>query len=470
MVDSASSPMDLASLKEQLDDFLAHVRRDTGVPGVAAAVSVEGTRLHSSAGVVALDRNEPFAADTGFHLGCITKLFVSIITLELAARGRLELAAPIQEYLPELRGTVHGETVTPAHLLSHTSGYRGTSIFDPETLSMSWDDLVERLRSSPQHFTPGAVYSYEHTETVIAGEILRRVTGKTSMGLVHESIYVPLGIYPATIAFEAAGDGRHAGQHVLDASTRRFKQVTWSDLATASQAGFPSMWESAFSRNALSLEALLTIAEYLMGQTQRFSEHAAAPLAPATLSLLQRPAVELVPMVSGPLAEVLPATFGLGAAHWRDGFYGIAGSTYGQCQGFRFDARTGIAVAVGVNALQRYLRDLVIGRICEALGDGDGGTPPRAPMPFELDELAGEYNGMHNQRATASVDDDRLVLVFESGASALKMRAELIRDDEGGVILHSPTPELSLGFFRAAERDDFGLMVGTTAYKRVAAA
>lgn len=472
MAHSTTPPgIDLDTLQQRLEDFLTHVHRETGVPGLAAAVSIERTRARASAGTVALDRDEPFTSETEFHLGCITKLFVSIVALELAAQERLDLDAPIQAYLPELRGTVHGASVTPAHLLSHTSGYRGTSIFEPGALSMAWHDLAERLRASPQHFTPGTVFSYEHTETVVAGEIIRRVTGRSSIEHVCEKLYAPLGIEPGVLAFGAADAGRQAGQHVLDPASRQFRQVTWSDLVADAGAGFASTWEPAFSRHALPLEALLTIAEHVMGQSQTFAELSAAPLAPATLNLLQRPAVSLIPMVGGPLAEVMPATFGLGAARWRDGFYGIAGSTYGQCQGFRFDARSGVAVAVGVNALQRYLRDLVIGRICEALGNGGrGAADSRAPMPFELGELAGAYDGAHGQRVTAAMDDDRLVLVFENRASHLKMRAELVRDDDGRAVLHSPAPELSLGFFRVPGTGEPGLMVGTTACKRVAGA
>src|SRR5690606_38097267 len=367
------------------------------------------------------------------------------------------------ESLPARRGTMHGETVTLSHLLSHTSGYRGLNVMEPGTLSMRWDDLVEHLGSAPQHFTPGTVFSYEHSESVVVGEIVRRVTGESATALISETIFARLGLTPHTLG---NGDAPFAaGQHVLDPSTRRFKQVRWSDLAAAGVSALPPEWEAAFSRHALSVEALVSIAELVMGQHGSLLRR--APLSAATLSLLQRQAVEIVPVIGGPLAETLPATFGLGASRWRDGFCGIAGATYGQCQGFRFDARTGIAVAVGVNAQQRYLRDLVIGRICETLaGAGTEDASPTPPPDFDLEDAAGEYHGARNDRLLVDVDDGRLAIVLESGALPMKIRAEVVRGPEGRLVLSSPLPELAVGLFRTDD-DDFGIMIGVSAYRRV---
>jgi len=461
---SAARRTELGGFKDSLDAFLAHVRRETKVPGLTVAVSIEGTRARSSTGVVALDRDEPITAETPFHLGCITKLFLAIVVLELAWQERVDLNAPIEEYLPELRGTIHGRTVTPSHLLSHTSGYRGLNIMEPGTLSMRWDDLVEHLRTAPQHFTPGTVFSYEHSESPSVGDIVRRVTRESPVALLSEIILARLGIEPRLVGADDGGPAE-AGQHVLDPATREFKQVRWSDLAAAGTAGLAPEWEAAFSRHALSVEGLVSIAELIMGQLGAHSPDAPR-LSAATLSLLQRPAVEIVPVVGGPLAETLPATFSLGASRWRDGFYGIAGATYGQCQGFRFDARTGIAVAVGVNAQQRYLRDLVIGRICETLAGTDPGASPAEPPDFELEDVVGEYHGARNDRLLADFDDGRLVLVLESGASPMKIRAELVRAPDGRLVLSSPAPELAVGVFRTDD-DDFGIMIGVSAYRRV---
>jgi len=456
-----SDPQRIAAgeLRRSLHAFLAHVQRETRVPGIAVALSIEGARIGASIGVAALGRDEPITTATPFHLGCITKLLLSIVVLELASQGRLDLGTPVEDYLPELRGTIHGNAVTLSHLLSHTSGYRGLNIMAPGTLSMRWSDLVDYLRSAPRHFTPGTVFSYEHSESVVVGEIIRRVTGESAAGLISETIFARLGLAPRALGNDD-GTPSAAGRHVLDPATRRFEPVRWPGLGAGELA---PEWEAAFSKDALSVAALVTIAELVMGQHGSLVRH--APLSAATLAMLQRPVVEIVPVIGGALAETLPTTFGLGAAHWRDGFCGIAGATYGQCQGLRFDARTGIAVAVGINAQQRYLRDLVIGRICERLA-GTRAAAQVAPPDFAFEDVVGEYHGARNDRLLADVDDGRLVLVLESAAAPMKIRAEIVRASDGRLVLSSPVPELSLGVFRTDD-DDYGIMIGVSAYRRV---
>ncbi len=448
---------------EQLHAFLEHVQRETNVPGIAAAVSLEGARVFASAGTLALDSVDPLTRHTRFHLGCITKLYVSIVILELVRSGSLDLDAALEAYLPELAGCTHGKCVTLAHLLSHTSGYRGSSIHEPGTLQMDWHDLVEWLRSTPRHFEPGTVFSYEHTETVIAAEVVRRVTGRSALAHVRARLFEPLGLTGDALA--GTGPGAAAGQHVLDPATRRFKQVHWADLA-ASAGPPPAIWEAAFSPDSMSLDALLATAELIIGQSRPRTDLEAA-LAPATLNLLQRPAVAVPRLTSGPLAETAPAAFGLGAGRWRDGFYGIGGSTYGQCQGFRFDAHLGAAVAVGVNVLQPYLRDLVIGRICEALAAPDGDGMAECDLEVDLAALSGDYRGPGTSRVLASFADDRLELVFESAATPLRLRAEVSRGTDGGLRLSCVSPQLSIGFFWEPDGCNVGLMVGVHAYKRV---
>ncbi len=468
-VSGGAARASLDSLGCELGAFLDHVRRETRVPGIAAAVSVEGERVHAAAGSLALEDDAPLTKHTRFHLGCVTKLVVSIVALELVRRGTLHLDVPIQTYLPELCGSIHGETVTLAHLLSHTSGYRGTSIHERGTLAMDWAAFAQWLRRAPQHFGPGTVFSYEHTETVVADRIVQRVTGRSSLAQAEDLIFERLGLAagrelerrsPAGGRAPSLEWGGEAGQHVLDAASGGFRRVEWSELAGIEVA---SMWEAAFSRRSMSLDALLALAEFIMAQGPG---PAPCSLPAATLTLLQRPAVTLPPLLCGPLAETVPSRFGFGVARWKDGFHGIGGSTFGQCLGLRFDARQGVAVAVGMNALQPYLRDLVIGRICEALAGGFSEEPAQAAPEWDLRELEGEYFGPGTDRVTAAFAEGRLELVVESAAAPLKLRAELWRHADGAIVLDSAAPQLSVGFFRTPDGAGMGLMLGVYAYKR----
>ena len=455
--------MNQDALREQLQEFLARVRSETGIPGLGAAISVEGVRVQAAAGTLVAGGTEPLTQEAEFHLGCITKILGAVVVLDLAAKQQLDLSCPIGVYLPELASTVHGESVSLSHLLSHTSGYRGTNIFEKETRALDWNSFVAYLHEAPQDFAPGTVYNYEHTEAVVAGEILLRVTGKSCFELIDALLLAPLGVSLGRLNTQRATE-RQAGQHVPDARTQTIRRVSWQDIFGESQTDFADFWRASFSTSSIMLSDLLTVAEHLMGQRDLLGSNASI-LSPLALHQLQRPVIKLPPMVGGPLAELKPVSFGHGAALWRDGFYGIGGTTYGQCQGFRFDPSIGAAVAVGVNVMHPFLRDLVSGRICEALRGTRTSGPNECIREFELPELVGEYRGSGRNRVVASLEDGRLVCVIESGATGTKVLAELVADPDHGLRLSSRAPYLSLGFFR--EAGNVGLMVGANAYKRV---
>lgn len=435
---------------EWLGDFAAHVRKETRVPAIAIAVEADGQRWYACAGAAA--NGAPLTERHRFHLGCATKLLLAAVTLELATRSELGLAAPIGGVLHELASSPHGE-IRIAHLLSHTSGYRGTDLSDAATRDLSWPSLVELLQRSPRHFPPGQTFSYEHSESVLLAEILLRITGRAGLDLVQDFVFAPLGIVPAEIV-TSHGDELDAGRHELDAEGQ------FAPIGTAPQV--PALWAPAFSRFAVSIADLTTIAGALCAHGPDAPRCA---LSAGALELLHRPVVMLPPSTGGPLSELLPTAFGLGAARLRGDFVGGSGLTHGQCLGLRFDPATGLAVSVGLNATMPYLRDLVLAAVCrEVTGRPTAGERP--PLGFMLEQLEGRYRGPGRSVAEVTCADDRLICALGREHSAERLRAELALDDEGRCVLRTPMPQLSIGFFREADAR-LGLMIGLHAYKRV---
>jgi len=335
------------SLQAALEGFVARVQRETRVPGIGVAVSIAGERLETYAGTRRAACSTPLGPDARYHLGCTTKLLLAMLALELAQRGMLDLDAAVGEHIAELRGTRHGRRIRVAHLLSHTSGYRGTHLLDDATRVDRWDDFVAYLKAAPALFPPGAVFSYEHTEAVLLAEIVRRATGRSSLELITEQLLAPLGIAPGV--FGPAADERDAGRHRFDA-----RSATYVPLDTA--LPLTPFWLPAFSSHTVTLDELLRVAEGAMGADR-------ALLADATRTALATTVVRLPPSAGGPLSELLPVGFGLGTAELRDGCRGNTGISAGQCLGLRYDAPSRVAVAVALNATAPHVRDLVLATV-----------------------------------------------------------------------------------------------------------
>jgi hypothetical protein len=220
-------------------------------------------------------------------------------------------------------------------------------------------------------------------------------------------------------------------------------------------------WLPAFSAFTVTLCELLGIAETAIG---------AGPqklLAGSTLEALATTLVRLPPAAGGPLSELLPVGFGLGTGELRDGCRGNTGISAGQCLGLRFDADARVAIAVALNATAPHVRDFVLATVA---GELVRRPAPREAAPFELElpALAGTYLGPGGGIVRARRDSDRLVCDIGREHKRDTLRVELSLDGAGRLALRSPMPQLSVGFFTEPQSGAVGLMLGLSAYRRVA--
>lgn len=178
--------------------------------GAALAVHVDGAPVvdlwGGSADVAA---TVPWREDTLVCVFSCTKTVVALAALTLAARGELDLDAPVARYWPEFaaRGK---EAVRVRHLLGHTSGVAG---WDPPLALADvydWETSTARLAAQAPWWTPGTAggyhaLSYGH----LVGEVIRRVTGLQPGAFVAKEIAGPLGA-DLHIGLDPAEHGRVA--------------------------------------------------------------------------------------------------------------------------------------------------------------------------------------------------------------------------------------------------------------------
>ena len=451
-------------LEERLSKLLEDIRRETRIPGIGAVVEVGGRRVAVATGVRVLDEPEPMTVDSHFHIGCIAKLLASLGVLELAREGTLDLNAPIQEYLPELRGTVHGQQIALVHLLSHTSGYHGTEVIEPATSSFTWDRFIEYLVSAPQFFSPGSVFNYEHTGAVLIGEIVRRVASLQLDELTRDAILAPLGLFPGQITRDQNASRLHVGQHE-PTRNGRCRKTSWSAYYETAYAPFPEFWRPAYSFHSLSLSDIARLGTALMGATDA-EGHEHSKISLSSVSQIQRTVVQLPQMVGD--TGLLPRAFGLAAAEYRAGWFGLDVTSIGQCVGMRINPVQFTSIAVGINAFAPYLRDLITASVCGLLRSQ---SPERhLDAPFELDfaELEGHYKGNGSRECDVRSVNGCLTCEFGTASSNFKIRADLVLDDDGRVVFRSSVPGITVGFFRIRDGTGIGLMSGYAAYKKLA--
>lgn len=194
------------------------------------------------------DRNgagDPWTADTVALSFSTTKGVTSTALHVLADRGLVDYEAPIATYWPEFAANGK-EAITVRQLMSHEAGLHGIrSLVDHGSRMKDWDHMVEALAAAAPAHEPGSVNAYHGiTYGWLAGEIVRRVSGKTIGAFVQTEIAEPLGI-----------DGLFIG--VPDAMRGRLAQLMrWPRLLASERTAALGLW---FGPTRHLIDALLPV-------------------------------------------------------------------------------------------------------------------------------------------------------------------------------------------------------------------
>ncbi|HUR77571.1 MAG TPA: serine hydrolase domain-containing protein [Acidimicrobiales bacterium] len=147
--------------------------------GASVAIVQDDELVVDLWGGVVDDAGTPWRNDTIVNVFSTTKTMTNLSCLILADRGLVDLDAPVATYWPEFAAN-DKERVLVRHVLGHTSGVAGFDEPMHTTDLYDWDKCCARLAAQAPWWEPGTKSGYHAiTQGYLAGEIIRRVTGKT---------------------------------------------------------------------------------------------------------------------------------------------------------------------------------------------------------------------------------------------------------------------------------------------------
>lgn len=142
------------------------------------------------------ETGKPWDAESLTVLMSVSKGMTATCVHLLADRGLLALDAPVREYWPEFAAGGKGG-ITVADVLSHRGGL---SSFDAEAgigarELTDWSACVAALESMTPLWQPGTAFYYHSlTGGYLAGELIRRIAGKSVGEFLAAEIAGPLGL------------------------------------------------------------------------------------------------------------------------------------------------------------------------------------------------------------------------------------------------------------------------------------
>lgn len=209
----------------------------------------------------------PARTDMHFRNGAVAIAYMSTLLLRLVDDGTVRLDDRVSRWLPELRDS---RRVTLGQLAGMTAGYHDY-VADPGLL----DDVYLRpfrpvttkrqlalALSRPLLFAPGTNWSYSHSDYVILGLALEKITGQRLATALRERVLRPLGLratrssqsaaipHPALHAFSAERReplGIPAGTPFIEEST------SWSPAWTLARGAVQTTTISDMTRTAIGI-------------------------------------------------------------------------------------------------------------------------------------------------------------------------------------------------------------------------
>lgn len=182
-------PPDLRDFREAIQQAVW----DRVISGSTWWVEHDGVPSHGCLGSRAkIPEKEPISEDTIFDLASLTKVVATAPSaMLLLEQGRIELGAPVRQYLPEFSGEGR-EAITVRHLLTHTSGLKPGLGKLPE---WSGHDTGIKLvcATKPEHL-PDEQFRYSDLNFILLGEIVQRVSGETLDAFARKHVHQPLAM------------------------------------------------------------------------------------------------------------------------------------------------------------------------------------------------------------------------------------------------------------------------------------
>jgi CubicO group peptidase (beta-lactamase class C family) len=168
---------------------------------VVGVVDANGRRTISYGSLAKNDARKP-DGDTVFEIGSMTKVFTSLLLMDMVRRGEVALTDPISKFLPESVKVPerNGRKITLADLSTQSSGLpRMPNNFTPKDPDNPYADytvqqMYDFLSGYKLTRDVGSQYEYSNLGVGLLGHVLSLRAGMSYEALVRSRICDPLGL------------------------------------------------------------------------------------------------------------------------------------------------------------------------------------------------------------------------------------------------------------------------------------
>ncbi len=412
----ATPTADQTGLFEDLDAFIVQRMAELQVPGVALGIIQGKVERAIGYGVTNLDHPLPVDASTLFQIGSTTKTVTGMAAMRLVEQGRLDLDAPLRDYLPAFRVADEAASadVRVRNLMTHTAGWFGDDLSETGDGDDALAVFVERMDALPQLFPVGEYLSYNNAAVDALGRVIEVITGQTYEQAARDLVLTPLGMDACAFFAEEVMTRPFAVGHTASPDDPDGPPVTvpqWAIPRASNPAGGV-------------ISTVTDQLRYIRFHLGDGSVAGTAVLEPATMAAMQQP--------MGPGGSLGATVLDGVGVNWllstRGGARVVAhgGSTYGQQSSFTLVPERGFGVTVLTNSdsgavLAEEVANWTMSRFLGLVEDVPTGTPVPAA---EQGDFVGTYEAGPDIQLVVESTDSNLTLSVLGETFDLQLVAE----------------------------------------------
>lgn len=196
----------------EIDLLVESAMKTFEVPGIAVAIVKDGKVIHSKGyGVRSIKTMQKTDENTLFAIASNSKAFTSAALGILVDDGKLKWNDRVVDIIPEFRlySPYVTEEFTVKDLLTHRSGLglgAGDLMVWPDSSNFTLNDIIHNLRYLKPVSSFRTKYDYDNLLYIVAGEVVKRVSGMSWEEFVETRIMQPLGMKNSAASYTRLKD------------------------------------------------------------------------------------------------------------------------------------------------------------------------------------------------------------------------------------------------------------------------
>ena len=192
------------SQQKSLEIYIDSFAKGANFNGTIYIQAKQPADYKKSFGYANMEFKVPARLNTRYRIASITKLFTSVLIMQLSEKGLLDVSKTIGVYLRDYKGPAR-DKVTIKQLLNHTSGIRNMDTVSSMESALSngvggyqhpytTDQLLAIYGSDSLVHQPGEVYDYNNAEYIVLGKIIEKLAGAPYEKVLQRQILRPLNM------------------------------------------------------------------------------------------------------------------------------------------------------------------------------------------------------------------------------------------------------------------------------------